>query len=700
MDEEKITTDDEPKQDDENPVSTNPEDLEIPDEKPSDLEEDSEKVKEELEEDLKTFKEFSHKNVIINHFKGSINAPFTSSGNVSIGADDFQLFEVQSEELTRINAVYEADVSYDHMTQLLQQHHALYIHHSQHIGKYTTGLALLHNLVQNIYQIYPSITTKELIDVSFNQDTGYIIDNFDTGSMNQLDEFSLKIILQKLKETNSYLIITQNTGQISNNSLEHLAVFAQGPRDMIKVVENHIFLQDLLPKQLLKMTEILELDEFKEFLATSNIRVRDVETVTEKLSAVINGEATFDDVFHSFKQNVQKRIQDWFQHQDDFNLITFKIALAVFNEQSYELVSEAAKHLRSHLIGDGSNSLLSPFKYNKEKLLAEIQAEEFEAAINTHHGITKTRHIKFKNPDNVEAVLYHVWNNYPDEHQAIFNWIKEVADGDSLSVNERLAEAVAYMCQSEADFYFLRGELIEPWAKSDNLNYRLTAGLILSYLSFYKEHIAQIGKLVHSWAKNKNFNLKWTAAVAYGSPIGINLLHQALLDLKDIYTYNDKRFIRDVTYNSLEFLFQYGNEEDIYFKNLIYLNEWWIEHKKNEFDVLDSLHIFVSFMESLDSKMITNISKNKELIRCSITKLTEQAIIRGKTRKRMLNVLEKWFRLVDEEPEIKGYIEYFFLVLLVESDLPIEEYLISIFDRVITSSKQKHAIAIAKNILN
>ncbi len=659
----------------------------------------------ELTESDKKFLESSYeefvrdKTVIINHFKGAINAPFSSGGDVNVGnnSNNVSSLHLSKHDISRLKDVFVPHSTFQDGIKQLEKNRLLILFHSDNVGKYTAGVVSLSKLVgNNVHQLYPSISMKELTEKVYRKNAGYIIDTVDKNFLNDFDEYSLKLIKKRLAESESYLIITANSDNFKHSNIKDYLFKCERPTEISLIIEKHLYSGDLSPLQIKKTKELLKREDFQHFVDINQLNPREIEDICSKLSRVITDEASFESVFQSLEQNLDKKIHDWFAAHDDVNLRTFMIALAVFNGLEYNFISSAAKGLRIYL--DYNSIVDRPFQFTKVHLLEELGAVEFEAQINTHFGTSAIRCVRFRNEEDAKAVLRYVWANYPDEHDSILSWIKEFSKIEEFTMSEILAESLANLCHGEPDFFKIQSEIIQEWAKDDNPFYRFSAVLILMELALYKEYISPISKLVHSWACSRNKCLNWTAAVAYGTNIGINMLPQTVIDLRGLY-FSRNSSIRKVCFDSFSSLFKYSCLESETLELIVAFYLWWIDNSENDKELARALTTFISIFQESDATTLLHLYKEKEIIKDGVIPISLMALKKSQTRQHMLVTIEQMFQLIGEEEKASEFIEYFLLCLMLEGDNNVENYIFNSLNKVMESPYQKQAIPIIKNLL-
>lgn len=246
----------------------------------------------------------------------------------------------------------------------------------------------------------------------------------------------------------------------------------------------------------------------------------------------------WEDVIRERKENADQPIdssvprtaEDWFAAAgDDLDEWTLRIALAVFNGTSYDVIDDARKSLFKLLEppppppppppkpGDPPPPAPPPppaIPVRKGDRLRKAFAKEEQVSPE------KPKVILLENPRLAEEALNYIWADFEDWHQQIAKWLTDYATSHPVDVRTRVAVALGVLLTT--DYAVVRKCILFPWASSEEdraAEFRAAVGKALAFLMTQENSksiwLKEIERLLGDWSNSGHLALRWTAARAY-----------------------------------------------------------------------------------------------------------------------------------------------------------------------------------------
>lgn len=667
-------------------------------------EETEAELQEMVEKESHLYEEYTKdRSVIINHFTGSINAPFSAGdGDVRLneGNESYSAaYRVAKQELEKVLSVYVSFPEEETVLRQLKESHLVILVGDRHIGKYTASLMILnHQKVEQINQLFPLITVEQLSTHSFESHTGYVVDGIVAETLYALNEQTLTFISHRLKQVNSYLVITAIGNTMPN--LKEFNVSLSGPSSIHRVLEKHLYIH-LDPFEILEAINLLENNRLQTVLG-NYISPRMADEIAIKLGKIVRDEMSFEQFEASFFPNVEKELEEWFRHHENLEESTFMLSLALFNGHSYHLITKTAGDLKRILLNNGFESLKpkSVFSYTKPRLLEVVGAEQFTGSILTETGRSPTKCFRLKQEKKAELIYSYVWSCLPLLQSSLITWFKGIVENgnkiESISVAHAISELII---QLPGEFEFLKKELLNNWAKSPQPIQRMTVVQTLSEMAHNKENLPQIARILRRWISSNHPNMQWTACAAYGTHIGLNLSGQALEDLTKLNRIGQKRFYPIVS-RVLTTIFTTSYEDTVKSELVLDFLLWWSE-KEREKDRPRNHHPlkhFLSLMKTKNESIILNLLEQHTIRREKVGRLFGLGIDDSETSEKTMEVIETLILHSDEYPKLYEPIEKLVIGIMVDSKRG-EKKMLQLFTRSTELMESSSGIKIIKNII-
>lgn len=601
------------------------------------------------------------------------------------------------ENIEKVSSVYVETVSYTQASSVLRDKHILVLSGHQNFGKQTTAVRLLSSLSDSeVFELNPALDNLGMLECEANQ--AYLIDTLTPGEGNQqkIDSYVLKSLSHKFKQNNSYLVITVDSSwHLSQRILDDYILNWQTLPERKIILKNH--LEWYLKNQYLEeIDSVLEADLVQNFL-NDKLLPGDLDRLAELLANVIRDELDLEEALSRFSVHVQQQVESWFKDHSKLNERIFFITLAVLSGSKSQAIEESSTRLQSLIQpkSDKDEETNTETDYffgtTRSSFFKALYASLDKGFENTNHGTSQIEIINLDNSAFQPAIISYVWNEYSRLREPILLWLKELGSHKNFDVSSRAAAAIGEL--SKYDFTTVLEKTLQPWASSEDERLRKLAAISLSISVMDSNLAPQVLALLSHWCGLKNNSyLRWTATVAYGGYVGFRFPDIALRNLLKIVKYTNESEDEQLFFPAAESiitLFQSGKFiSDQYFNVLSELNQW-IEQAKSNSEKVSALIVFLLLAYeakiSLDSEnnelptLLWLIWEEKQQLgqnsdaeqtyeKIIVSLLRYSLIINPKTRKIILEQLDTWCHLADNDRRWYPVLGTIFYQLIIQGN--------------------------------
>lgn len=608
------------------------------------------------------------------------------------------VYEIQPFEIEKTSTVYVPFQHFNDALEKLQKERVLLLYSQDHSGKYSTSITLLKKSnVKRLYQILPTISEKELLHLPFENDAGYIIDNLSPESLKSITSFTIKKLTEKLNDLNTYLILTINERAIGDYG--EYVVKHNPPIEIDKMLENHFVYFTGSDKKK---------DEFNELIGEINLietikkdfLPRDSELLTKKLIDVFDNKLTKDEFIDSLKQNVEKRVNDWFEVEREMEQYALICTLAIFNESRYSLIESLFLQLKElfELEGNEEEDKGKSLFHNKslEKRLDAIGAELYTDFVNTNIGMVEDKFVRFKTKEDASAILRYIWVNYADIKILLLSWFERLIEQNNKGINRKINQALVEIFKEDPLTVM---EIISDWANDRKIDRRLHAVDMLIELSAFKENIGFINKLLSHWSSlSNNDRLQWTAAAAYGTSLGILFYPNSLIALASMLK-NAGGALGHVIFDSMESLFLYGKNDPDFYLAIPYLFDIWLEEIENQNEKLALLNLFFALLANIDRHSTEILLTDEECKKEILPRWIAEGLANYKTREFSSHIMKSLFKYANGNPLLQQPLRIFTFSLFIKGGDGLKNLLFQMLKEILQEPYKDAAIPIVKEII-
>ncbi len=575
--------------------------------------------------------------------------------------------QILSANIEKIRSVYVETDKYQHVKTILDEKHLLILQGHRRFGKQTTAIHLLSTFnAEEIFEIDPAITDLSSLQCEAKQ--VYLIDTLAVGSAEKLNGYVLNGLSRKLKQQQSYLVITlENHISISQETLRGYLFHWKDLPSTDKLLEKHLrwYITD---QAMLDSGYCVAQSDAVRQLLDKQLLPSEIDKLASLLAKVASQELNLEEALARFGSSAYEQVKNWFeQDKREFSQRIFMIALAVLSGSSYQAVKDASQRLQLLVQPpskkDEESDPVPVFDQTRSQLLKEVFANLVPGYENTEFGRSPVELVEFKNPTFQPAVISYVWHEYDYLREPLLIWLHELGSHSDSEVRIRAAAAIGEL--SKYAFRDVLNQVLRPWANSQNRSLQKLAALALSVPVFESNLAPQVLGLLHSWSTLKNnSNLRWTATSAYGGYVGLRFPDAALRDLFAITSSGEPSLFSAVI-ESIVNLFASGKFlPNQYLNVLSALQEWTAQTKMTTPNQLGLLIFWRLMCEDKVRADVTEINNNhvptllwlaqenqiyEDLIVC----LLRRALNFKATRVSVLNEIHNWLRFVDYDHRFK-----------------------------------------------
>lgn len=235
---------------------------------------------------------------------------------------------------------------------------------------------------------------------------------------------------------------------------------------------------------------------------------------------------------------------------DLVRLAAFRVALAVLNENPYDLVADAGEQLTEEILQSRS-SRWKPgrpvFAHQREDYVPNSRAHLASGSVQFFNAAAPATMVMYDDDRLVLAVLRYVWNVH-NLRAPLLSWLETMTNDPRPLANTRAALVLGLL--SSWDFSYTFHESIQPWASSaDQALRRWVAAVVLDQASRNEDVKPVVREIVEDWCQNGKRDERWTAAIALGYEIGLQDPAKALKELRKLGCWEDGRLVQPATWS-------------------------------------------------------------------------------------------------------------------------------------------------------
>ncbi|TMW72305.1 hypothetical protein [Alteribacter natronophilus] len=619
----------------------------------------------EIDEDTKQlFESGRASNLTVTYFNGPINAPVTSGGDMSLGQSHNPFSSSLKEAAFHLSEFYVPHGFEKQLSDRLRQEYVILLTGADHTGKYSTALYTLHAMQSaDIHQLLPTIDLEELLKMTIERDTAYVIDSLAVETAEKLKEHNLDYLARLCRENNSCFIITVNAERLEEVPAHHQFKMAPALRP-VEWFSNHL---DHNMNLSIEETEKIEHTLTNEKISELVSRPREASALVTRLSEIVMQGDDIDTFLQSTESDAGDHVEQWLQEKRGMDVLTFALSLSIFSGMPYEDIRNYAGSLRHHLFTRHTKRLENPVSTGRKMLLDQVNGQIFSEPVHKEFGVVNIDCARYRDRFFGDYVLYYVWQNHIFEKDHLIEWILEQFNAEPKQTRPYIARACASLIQTENDFRTMKEKVIHPLAKSGHFMERALAGDILVQAGQTKEFLPLAGRLVRSWILNPNENLNWTACYVYGSSIRGSLFQEALRELTDLNLTRSTPELRHASLISLQNLLHSGEDQPVLLDHFLsYTAECFELYSEDPKMMNRFLTLYSKILHSVSPELLAILLGRSLALRYNVAPVLAFSLTHRKQKTFTEALFSSWLNSVPETNALKEDLTYLFTAVYVE----------------------------------
>ena len=599
------------------------------------------------------------------------------------------LFEITAPTLCKAEKVFVPPTGILGLQDKLKSQHIIYIHHLQHVGKYTAALSLFREMgTDKVYEWSKEASFLKITQHPLKHGVGFIAEiGASAEFFKGMQERDIENYIEKLEERNAYLILIGKDEPLP--VLQSYSDNIKPPSDIEELLMRHVSFMEIDDRLQQDIIQWIKSPEGKK-ITPEVMLPRETQPFLHKVKKLVMGQISKKDLNESLDINVRERVKVWFKHQNQeprsLKEVAFYLALGIFKKHTYPVVVENSRQLLMLLLEHlGKELVLEEEKLGRDEYLSHFHAHVKKTWVYTDIGEEEVDVVSFYFREDAPVIWEYVWKQHPIYNEPLIKWLQKLLSQGNLLLNESMKAILIHLLKK--DFQSVRNRIILPWANSAKPKERLFAAKILHEFAKDEERTHSVFNLANSWASTTNNNrLQWTAVVLLGKELGFSYLPQSLRLLRKVYERNKGKmgFSVQRSFETISETVLYGNHyEKLYFRFWI---EWFSETSRNE------THEVMRFSQSIFAKFPqvffrTDSEWNEEFW----IKLVCMSLTNMITRKSLEEMLEAWVAYSSKEASYREKLAVLLYSVYTFENQNGKDYLVRFINKGIKRQKLLYA---------
>ncbi|MDB1088686.1 hypothetical protein PJ985_14025 [Streptomyces sp. ACA25] len=332
-----------------------------------------------------------------------------------------------------------------------------------------------------------------------------------------------------LKERGSFLVLVVDAGDFAEELLRGRYGRLYLPPPTQSLLERH--LTELLghdgAEQQARAVATSARADVREALGLEQLRPHEAVTLAHLLSRHTAEELSDEELLQECRQFSHRQAASWFSGAGQavgrrsasaaLRPPAFRVALAVYNGEPYNVAAEAAETLAWELstTQDPEKVPGRPlFTDNLQARLTASRAELGHRELVLGNGSLRLRTVRLQGSALSGAVLSQVWQQHHNARGPLCRWLRGQCDDPRGTVWVPAATAVAALCRM--DYPYVLTHLLTPLARSESGMQRQAAATAVAEAARTPVLQPVMQSLVEEWGESEDAWLRDTAAQAHG----------------------------------------------------------------------------------------------------------------------------------------------------------------------------------------
>lgn len=451
---------------------------------------------------------------------------------------------VRSEVLAELINRYVPPAGYETFVTLLSSTRLLVLRGAPGTGRTTTGLRLLAKLSDSVARFGPDTDLRELTAADLEPQSGYLHELRPHSVLPA--PVQVDLLRDHLAERECYLVIIAPHDIRYRDSFEGCIADCPLP-DPGEVFQRAVEYEiGRLPEQDQVLRRVAE--KARPTGSGGPQTPAEVRWLVAHMmsTAATNGTVADPDLLSG---NLAARyVSAWFEPlaglpvtaegDEAIRLAAFRIALAVLNDNPFNLVIEAAEDLAEQILTARSPRRTPGrpvFAHHWEDYAANSRASTGPGTVRFITATAPASMVAFEDDRLPLAVLGRAWAMH-NLRDPLLNWLEELSNDPRPWVYMRAALVIGLL--TSWDFSYAFYGRIDPWARSKELQRRWIAAVALDEASRNDDVAPVVREMLEDWCEG-TFEQRWTGAMALGYELGMRDPDKTLKELRKLGCWND-----------------------------------------------------------------------------------------------------------------------------------------------------------------
>ena len=463
---------------------------------------------------------------------------------------------VRTDIIDELSSRYAPVDGYEKFVRQLTSARLLVLRGAPGTGRTTTGLRLLAKLTDNVARFSPDTDLRALTTADLDPESGYLLELNPGSASLPPTPAHVDRLRGYLAECECYLVVIAPHDIRYRDSFDGYIADCPlpDPQEVFDQIVGYEIGRQPDKEQVLQQIAIHARPNGSTGPQTpSEVRWLVAHLLSTEAADYAAAEL---DLLHS--DLVGRYVSAWFEPlaglpatsegDESVRLAAFRIALAVLNENPFDLVAEAAENLTEKILVARSPRRKPGrpvFARHREDYVANSRASMVAGSVRFINATAPASLVAYDDDRLPLAVLRHVWavHNLRDP---LLSWLESL--GKDLRPLVYVRAALAMGLFSSWDFSYTFHERIEPWAMSEDQRSRWIAAMALDEASRNDEVRPVVGEILEEWCEGKDFALRWTSAIALGYDLGLRDPTKALKELRKLGCWKDGKLATEATW--------------------------------------------------------------------------------------------------------------------------------------------------------
>ncbi|MBS2962010.1 hypothetical protein KGA66_03050 [Actinocrinis puniceicyclus] len=475
---------------------------------------------------------------------------------------------VPADELRELCEVFARTPRHDVLLSELRRRRILVLHGQQGTGRQSTALFLLSELTGGkVHRLEPTADLAQLTAKSVAQNVGYLLEPATNGTAPETTVMHLDRLAALAAECGAHFVLVVEAVGATEALARSRYGFANPDAPTADVIDRH--LRHLLAAESEQARNLIRAEardpRALDALGLEELRPGEAAQLAELLASRHRAQITGDQLLAGCRTFVPDLVRSWFADLEGrpdarrnlaaLRAAAFRIALAVYNSASYDVVAEAAELLAWELALTADPEAAPGRPLADDDLATRLAGARARMGTGTEQlaqCAVPVRTAAFQGERLSGAVLVHVWERHHNLRGPILRWLRLLGQERRTVIWMRAAVAAGLL--ASRDLPYACHELIAPMGSAQSARSQLFAATALDQAAKDETARPAVRSLVREWGRNGPPAARATAAFVHGYGRVAGSVSDSMRELRRIGTAHKGRYTAVASYNVVQLL--------------------------------------------------------------------------------------------------------------------------------------------------